>query len=214
MKATTFRATIFAAVLSTAALVCGIEAAEATPGQHPQAGNMTVFGSARAPIGYVQYCRQFPHECRAAGRGGINMPLTPARWQELDTVNRDVNAAVIAVTDQELYGIPEVWTYPNRYGDCEDYVLLKRLMLIRRGWAPESLLITVVWDENGEGHAILTVTTSEGDFVLDNRRNDILRWQHTGYIYEKRQSARGRGQWVWLRADRPAAIAGVGTLGR
>ena len=208
------KTTILAAVVGIAALISGHNAAEATPGQHPQAANMEVFGSARAPIGYVQDCRQFPRECRAVGRGRINMPLTPARWQELDAVNRDVNLAVIPVTDQELYGTPELWTYPNRYGDCEDYVLLKRLMLIRLGWAPESLLITVVWDENGEGHAILTVTTSEGDFVLDNRRDDILRWQHTGYTYEKRQSAQGRGQWVWLRADRPAAVTGVGALGR
>ena len=139
------------------------------------------------------------------------MGLTQARWAELDAINRQVNSTVTPVTDLELYGREELWTYPNRYGDCEDYALLKRHMLIRQGWAPESLLMTVVWDENGEGHAVLTVTTSAGDFVLDNKRDDIRRWQATGYTFEKRQSAFGRGRWVWLRGDRPSAMIGVGS---
>ncbi|MCB1473489.1 MAG: transglutaminase-like cysteine peptidase, partial [Rhodobiaceae bacterium] len=186
----------------------------ATPGQDTAAANMEVFGEARAPIGYTQFCGQFPQECAVRGRGRTNMSLTESRWRELDAINRQVNATVTPVTDLELYGTEELWTYPNRYGDCEDYALLKRLMLIRRGWAPESLLMTVVWDENGEGHAILTVTTSAGDFVLDNKRDDIRRWQATGYVFEKRQSAQGYGRWVWLRADRPAAVMGVGTTKR
>lgn len=203
--------TTFIALAAIAAAMTVAVPAMATPGQQPQAANMEVYGEARAPIGYLQFCGQFPQECAAAGRGRTHMSLTEARWQELDAINRQINATVIAVTDLELYGTEELWTYPNRYGDCEDYVLLKRLMLVRRGWAPESLLITVVWDENGEGHAVLTVTTSAGDFVLDNRRDDILRWQTTGYVYEKRQSARGYGRWVWLRGDRPGAMIGVGS---
>lgn len=148
------------------------------------------------------------------GRGRTYMPLSPERWAELDRINRQVNASVVPVTDFELYGQEEMWTYPNRYGDCEDYALLKRLMLIQHGWAPESLLMTVVWDENGDGHAVLTVTTSAGDLVLDNKRDEILRWQSTGYVFEKRQSTQGRGRWVWLRGDRPGALRGVGSTHR
>lgn len=188
--------------------------AAATPGQNPAAANMEVFGDARAPIGYLQFCGQFPQECNAMGRGRTYMPLSPERWAELDRINRQVNASVVPVTDFELYGQEEMWTYPNRYGDCEDYALLKRLMLIQHGWAPESLLMTVVWDENGDGHAVLTVTTSAGDLVLDNKRDEILRWQSTGYVFEKRQSTQGRGRWVWLRGDRPGALRGVGSTHR
>jgi hypothetical protein len=32
-----------------------------------------------------------------------------------------------------------------------------------RGWPESKLLITVVRDENNEGHAVLTVRTDEGD---------------------------------------------------
>ncbi|MCC0054135.1 MAG: transglutaminase-like cysteine peptidase [Rhodobiaceae bacterium] len=208
------KVTFFAMAAVLAATTASAPAKAATPGQDTAAANMEVFGEARAPIGYTQFCGQFPQECAVRGRGRTNMSLTESRWRELDAINRQVNATVTPVTDLELYGTEELWTYPNRYGDCEDYALLKRLMLIRRGWAPESLLMTVVWDENGEGHAILTVTTSAGDFVLDNKRDDIRRWQATGYVFEKRQSAQGYGRWVWLRADRPAAVMGVGTTKR
>ena len=208
------KVTFFAMAAVLAATTASAPAKAATPGQDTAAANMEVFGEARAPIGYTQFCGQFPQECAVRGRGRTNMSLTESRWRELDAINRQVNATVTPVTDLELYGREELWTYPNRYGDCEDYALLKRLMLIRRGWAPESLLMTVVWDENGEGHAILTVTTSAGDFVLDNKRDDIRRWQATGYVFEKRQSAQGYGRWVWLRADRPAAVMGVGTTKR
>ena len=33
------------------------------------------------------------------------------------------------------------------YGDCENYVLLKRRLLIQSGWPREVLLVTVVRDE-------------------------------------------------------------------
>ena len=57
----------------------------------------------------------------------------------------------------------EKWSYPDDgYGDCEDYVLLKRRLLAARGFPESTLLITVVRDENNEGHAVLTVRTDRG----------------------------------------------------
>ncbi len=50
----------------------------------------------------------------------------------------------------------EKWSYPeDGKGDCEDYVLLKRRMLMQAGWLREALLITVVRERNGDGHALL-----------------------------------------------------------
>ena len=45
---------------------------------------------------------------------------------------------------------------------------------------------------------MLIVTTDKGDFVLDNRRNEVLRWSDTGYTFLKRQSAEDPRQWVSL----------------
>ncbi|WP_239507684.1 transglutaminase-like cysteine peptidase, partial [Enterobacter hormaechei] len=81
-------------------------------------------------------------------------------------INSHVNAAIEPVTDMEQYGVEEVWTYPiSGRGDCEDYVLLKKQMLIRAGLPASALLITVVRDRKGDGHAILTVKTDRGDYI-------------------------------------------------
>ena len=52
------------------------------------------------------------------------------------------------MTDMDHWGMIDRWNYPDDgYGDCEDYVLQKRKMLIQAGWPREALLITVVRDK-------------------------------------------------------------------
>jgi predicted transglutaminase-like cysteine proteinase len=150
------------------------------------------------PMGYVQFCRDFPEDCRTGPRAARVITLTKPRWQELDRINRAVNRAVVPATDQELYHVPERWSYPVAKGDCEDYVILKRKMLMRHGWPEEALLITVVRDRRGEGHAVLTVRTNRGDFILDNQAEDIRTWRDTGYKFVKRQAEWDPTVWVSL----------------
>ncbi|MGH6791612.1 MAG: transglutaminase-like cysteine peptidase, partial [Methyloceanibacter sp.] len=148
---------------------------------------------------YVTFCRENQAECRPGRRFADRIQLTAAKFQEIEEVNSAVNAAVAPITDIELYGKPEVWTYPAaNKGDCEDYVLLKRRMLVQRGFPESTLLITVVRDENNEGHAVLTVRTDGGDFVLDNQRREIVRWAETPYTFVKRQSERNPLVWISL----------------
>lgn len=161
-----------------------------------------IFGETRPPIGWVQFCRDRPWECRSEMQQPRDAVMNRQRWSELTEVNRRVNREIEPVTDQELYGVTEYWTYPtNNQGDCEDYVLLKRRQLIDRGWPESALLITVVRDEKGDGHAVLTVRTTEGDFILDNVRDDILPWSQTGYRFVKRQSQWAPNIWVSLPDD-------------
>ena len=62
------------------------------------------------------------------------------------------------------------WDYPvDGKGDCKIYALFKRKLLIERGFPRQALLMTIVRDLNGEGHAVLTVKTDRGDFVLEFR---------------------------------------------
>jgi predicted transglutaminase-like cysteine proteinase len=115
--------------------------------------------------------------------------LSPGAWKDLVRVNNWVNQTIKPLTDLEHWGVVERWSYPDDgYGDCEDYVLLKRRMLIESGWPREALLVTVVRDKKEEGHAVLTVTTDKGDYVLDNQTAHILLWSKTGYHFVKRQS--------------------------
>ena len=126
-------------------------------------------------------------------------------WSDLVRVNKRVNETIKPLSDLEDWGVVERWSYPDDgYGDCEDYVLLKRRMLIQSGWPREVLLVTVVRDKKGEGHAVLTVTTDKGDYVLDNQNKDILPWWKTGYHFVKRQSQSNPNVWVSLGNLRPA----------
>ena len=77
----------------------------------------------------------------------------------------------------------------------EDYVLAKRKLLMEAGFPRQALLITVVRDKKGEGHAVLTVRTDKGDFILDNKRNAVLPWRQTGYTFIKREGTSGKA-WV------------------
>jgi predicted transglutaminase-like cysteine proteinase len=159
---------------------------------------MTSFGDTLPPIGYVNFCRDHGSECRPAQRFSDRIQLTAAKFQEIEKVNDAVNTDVAPVTDLELYGQPEVWAYPSGKGDCEDYVLLKRRLLVARGFPESTLLITVVRDENNEGHAVLTVRTDRGDLVLDNKRREVMRWADTPYTFVKRQSERNPLVWISL----------------
>lgn len=162
----------------------------------PAAVHAPAFGVTLPPIGYVQFCARYKAECRETGRGGQLAELTERNWSQIVEVNSFVNAKIAPATDQELYDTVERWEYPSSAGDCEDYVLLKKRYLEGLGFPAESLLITVVLDENGDGHAVLMVSTDGGDFILDNRRNTVLRWSETGYTYLKRQSQTNPRIWV------------------
>ncbi len=157
-----------------------------------------IYGKALSPIGYVNFCAQNANECKNLGGITDQIVLTDKNWKILHQVNKYVNKSVAPITDQDLYGVPEYWTYPTGAGDCEDYVLQKKRYLEGLGFPAETLLITVVLDENGGGHAVLTVRTDRGDIALDNRRDDIRTWDKTGYTYIKRQAQNNPNQWLLL----------------
>jgi predicted transglutaminase-like cysteine proteinase len=166
---------------------------------------VSVGENARAPIGWVEFCNDMPKECVGGPTAARDVVLTPKAWKDLVRVNKWANDAIQPITDLDHWGVAEKWSYPDDgKGDCEDYVLLKRRTLMQAGWPREALLITVVRDRKGEGHAVLTVKTDKGDFILDNQAEDILMWSETGYRFVKRQSQSDPNVWVSLGDPRPA----------
>ncbi len=160
---------------------------------------ISVGGETRPPIGWVEFCIEYDPECKTKPSTPRDVVLSAQDWKVLERVNLWVNSHVRPMTDMDHWGIVERWNYPDDgYGDCEDYVLLKRRMLMQGGWPREALLITVVRDQHGDGHAILTVKTDKGEFVLDNQTDDILLWSDTGYRFVKRQSQANPNVWVSL----------------
>ena len=173
---------------------------------------MRVFGVTQPPYGFVQFCERVPTECRQGPQEEQRFSAGPQRLIELDFINRSVNREIEPATDMEIYGQTEYWTIPVTKGDCEDYALLKRQRLMARGWPASSLLITVVRDEKGEGHAVLTARTVQGDFILDNKIDEVKLWHRTRYEYVMRQSYLNPQIWMSLDpSEGPAslAIAGV-----
>jgi predicted transglutaminase-like cysteine proteinase len=163
------------------------------------------------PIGHFEFCMGHRTECHLITTRDPRVRLTPKRWNELTRVNATVNRTITPTTDMALYGRTEVWAYPTTRGDCEDVALLKRRDLIKKGWPVGALLMTVVRQANGEGHAVLTVLTDRGDLVLDNLQPRILVWSETKYQFVKRQSEFDSGEWV---AINDAHTSFVGSLAR
>ena len=95
------------------------------------------------------------------------------------------------------------------FGDCEDYALEKRRELMNIGVPAGDLLMTVARQPNGDGHAVLTVRTSLGEFILDNLQPKVLSWNDTDYTYLKRQSTENSGVWVTINDGREDAVASV-----
>lgn len=174
-----------------------------------QFDHMTTTGRTTQPIGHYEFCKVHPADCRIASADTRPTKLTRKRWNELISVNQAANSAVKPVTDLEYYKTEEYWTYPERYGDCEDYVLLKRHKLIQLGWPASSLLITVVRQRDGDGHAVLTVRTDRADYILDNLEDRILPWADTNYQYLKRQASYNSGMWVGIDDIRPTLVGSV-----
>ena len=177
--------------------VCMI-AAPAVAGQ----SHMTTASITSQPIGHYRFCQQFPDECKDTAIITKAPRLTRKGWADIVEINNFANTSILPVTDQELYGVEEHWTYPEHEGDCEDYVLLKRHMLMQRGWPASSLLITVVKQDNGDGHAVLTVRTDKADYILDNLEDKVKPWYKTPYLYVKRISTKHSGLWTDIRDNR------------
>jgi predicted transglutaminase-like cysteine proteinase len=157
-----------------------------------------IYGKTLPPIGFVEFCARDKQHCASDNSHLRRLALTEAHWKLLQQINARVNSSIAPVSDLDLYAVPERWDYPVYAGDCEDYVLLKKRELENLGFPSHALLITVVLDEAGEGHAVLTVSTNQGDFVLDNRRDAVIRWAETRYRFLKRQSQDDPRLWVAL----------------
>jgi predicted transglutaminase-like cysteine proteinase len=155
--------------------------------------------STSVPYGWVDFCQRYRAECADDDRHAAEVDLTPAMMRKIARVNAWVNKTVKPLSDMEHWGVADQWDYPtDGYGDCEDYALLKRKMLIEEGLPRQALLVTVVKDKNADGHAILTIRTNHGDYVLDNLADEVKPWASTPYRYVKRQSQVNQNVWVMI----------------
>jgi predicted transglutaminase-like cysteine proteinase len=167
-----------------------------------------------SPIGHFEFCKKWRDECARIAKPSGPEALSEAAWAAVRQINDRINSEIIPKTDLELFGKDELWTFPKGgAGDCEDYALLKRRILIEeQGLSPSNVLLTVVKRRSGEGHAILTLRTTEGDFVLDNLHPAVRSWDAAkGYKFIKRQSSENAAAWVSIGVPAPAPALSAGS---
>src|SRR5262249_27492150 len=96
---------------------------------------VSIGDTAKAPIGWIDVCIEYEPECKTKPTAARDVVLTTQAWKDLERVNLFVNTHVKPMTDMEHWGVVERWNYPDDgYGDCEDYVLQKRRLLMAAGW--------------------------------------------------------------------------------
>ncbi len=194
---------VSAAVISVGLLSSGALpafASNVTPPSFTPVGETT-----SVPFGWADFCRRYRGECDGGPLQPVDVVAAPTTMKEIERVNQWVNAHVTPVTDMDHWGVVDQWDYPaDGRGDCEDFALMKRKILLDEGFPRQALLMTVVKDTSKEGHAILTVKTSGGDFVLDNLSNEMKPWDKTPYRFVKRQSQSDQNVWVQLGDPTPA----------
>ena len=100
---------------------------------------------------------------------------------KLDRVNRGVNRLIAYKRDKVVYGSLDRWAKPAEIlkhgaGDCEDFAILKMAALVDSGIPAQSMSLVVLQDvQKGVFHAILSVATGSGTFILDNVRNVVVK---------------------------------------
>ena len=145
------------------------------------------------------FCQRNALVCKPT-KGPAQIALTDHAWRQLQNINLIVNRSIVSVSDQLHYGTLEYWTIPeDGLGDCEDYVLAKQEALIKLGFPKNALRITLVFAPHFVRHAVLTVATDQGNFVLDNLRDEIVTWDKTTFTYLERQDPRSASGWISLQ---------------
>lgn len=176
----------------------GLHQATALPAFQLAHQPLWVGGRATPTRGWVEFCAKLPEECGVDTAEPASLTLTPEAWETIVAVNERVNGTVKAMTDRDHWGVQDRWDYPDDgIGDCEDIQLLKRKLLVEAGLPRRALRMSVVFDDVGEGHAVLMALTDRGEFILDNKRDAVLPWNETRYTYLKREGSDGQ-TWVSL----------------
>jgi predicted transglutaminase-like cysteine proteinase len=134
---------------------------------------------------------------RAAASPPAPVAATPVAWTSetrarVEQINRRVNHTIIEQDDRITYGVQDYWAIPtmagkDRYGDCEDYVLMKRRDLIAAGLPADSLFIALARTRQGRDHAVLILATDQGEMVLDSLTEWIVAWSQAPYVWLQRQ---------------------------
>jgi predicted transglutaminase-like cysteine proteinase len=204
-----FKRIAFAAAAATVFGVAFASLVEASETSAPASTYAPIGHVTSVPYGWVDFCGRRPEECSLGKLSPVDVRLTKKTWTTLQHVDKRVNELIEPITNLDHWGtMVDHWDYPiDGKGDCKVYALYKRKLLVEQGFPRQALLMTIVRDLDGEGHAILTVKTDRGEFVLDNLSDQVRPWDATGYSFVKRQAQDDPNIWLDLGGARGVSSA-------
>jgi predicted transglutaminase-like cysteine proteinase len=149
------------------------------------------------PLGHTQFCARYPRDCNPTSRRNIaNIPIGE-RWPQLNFINAMINAVIAPKPGEPA--VDSDWLIGPAEGNCNDYAVTKRHLLLEAGWPASALLLAeVVRVTTGEHHLILIVRGTNSDLVLDNLRPFIvtLAETHNDYLWVRMESAENPRFWT------------------
>ena len=170
---------------------------------------MQLCESVLAPLGMVQFCVLKPSRCTPSKRLG-HLILDKEHRAQLEEVQRSFNDAIAPGPDGTW---ASVWTDDATIGDCKDYALSKRARLLKLGYPSSNLLLAIAVVPDGQLHIVLVVVTDRGEFVLDNLRPTMTRWDQLPYRWVMRSTRENPQFWRLILPRLPTSeMAWVGKV--
>jgi predicted transglutaminase-like cysteine proteinase len=155
-------------------------------------GHMPLGETVSQPLGAELFCLENATECSAQRSAAQQVKMTPELWAELLSVQYSINRKFRLTREVRF-----AWDYSvDGTGNCVQFALEKRRALIMRGWPAGALQLATAVTPADIGHLVLVIDTDEGDWVLDNLRPDVVRWQQLPYRWIARQQGASMEDWV------------------
>lgn len=139
---------------------------------------------------HLAACRADPQVCHDEERH-LAVILDSARDRQgrarVGHINRAVNLSIRPISDLARFGIADRWASPSETlqaggGDCEDYAILKFLILREAGFADSELKLLIVRQPGSRtDHAVLAAKIEGEWLLLDNRRFSLVRLVDSSY---------------------------------
>jgi predicted transglutaminase-like cysteine proteinase len=168
----------------------GLPAIATPPGEIMSANWTELQSRIRADERTLAACNSSIHPCPQAARRFLSIVKLGRQHQgraRLGWINRAINLSISPMSDWAQYGVDDYWASPlqtlgSGAGDCEDYAILKYVVLHEMGIAADNLRLVIVQDKKRQAiHAIVAVRYEQKWLILDNRTMAMLNAEDASY---------------------------------
>jgi len=159
------------------------------PGEMPAKWNelqSRILGDERA----LSACRSDQKSCTEAALRFLSIVELGRKHEgraRFGWINRAVNLSIRPTSDWAQYGYVDYWASPlqtlgSGAGDCEDYAIVKYVVLRELGIDEGDLRFVIVHDDKHEvDHAVVAIRYEQRWLILDNRTMAILTAENVSY---------------------------------